>query len=445
MQSKPRIVIIGGGAGGIELAIRLAQSTRRGRDAEVILVDRRPTHLWKPRLHEIAVGLLVASEDETSFAAQAAHHGFEFVLGEMTAFDPAQRLVEIAAVKCPSDLVDAATIGELLPQRTLHYDLAVLAIGSTVNDFGTPGVSEHCYTLDSPEQAQRLNRAFLSFAMLQRQDASARIRVAIVGAGTTGVELASELRNAAQRLVGYRSLQDHRQVQIEIIEMANRPLPGADRRVSNVAQSILRQHEIDTHFGAKVERISAGMVHLADGNSLPADIIVWASGVRGHRIVSFIPGLQPGRDGRVRVDDMLRAIDRDGSPIPGLYCIGDCAAYREKGSDTPIAATAQAAHQQAVLLARSLAGQLAGKQPLRFRYRYRGTVVSLGHAKATGTMPAMPIAKSVAIHGIAAKAVYTSLYRMHLTILFGWWRMIALTLSGMLRRSASPSVKLDWH
>ena len=439
-----RIAVVGGGAGGLELAIRLARATRLGRRARVTLVDRNPAHIWKPRLHEIAAGLLVAAEEEAGYAAQAAKHGFDFVLGEAAALDPDKRELRIAATPFPQDdEVSQGRPGEMLPARTLAYDIAVLAIGSTVDDFGTPGVGEHAYALDTPRQAQHLHRAFLAQAARVKAGVQPKVRVVIVGAGTTGVELAAELRNAGKRLSQYRSLIDPDQLEITVIEMGDRPLPSAAESLSAYARDMLGAHHVQMHFGAKVTRVEAEAVQLKDGRTIAADLIVWASGVKSQELTKPLTGFARMAGGQLTVDATLRAMREDGEALDSLYAIGDCAAFAMGEDGKPLGATAQAAHQQAHLLARSIARQLRGRPALPFRFHYQGTLVSLGAGEAVGDVPA-PIRGGLRVAGGAAKLAYAGLYQAHLAELFGWGRTAALTLSGVLRRSAQPSVKLYW-
>lgn len=439
-----RIVVVGGGAGGLELAIRLARHTRPGDRARVTLVDRRPTHIWKPRLHEIAAGLLVPAEEEASYAAQALRHGFTFLLGEVDRLDPNQRELSIASMPYPADdRVGRALDGELLPARTLAYDIAVLALGSTVNDFGTPGVRDHCYTLDSPGDAERLHRAVLARAARVKAGVQPELRVAIVGAGTTGVELAAELRNAAGRLVQYRSLLEPEQLAITLIEMAERPLPGSPPQLSRYARDMLAEHRVEMRFGAKVVRVDAGAVQLEGGSAVAADLIVWASGVKAQHLSHPVSGLQLGKSGRIAVDHTLRALREDGTAFENLYCIGDCAAAPLPDGGV-VGATAQAAHQQAGLLARSLARQLRGRAALPFKYQYKGTLVSLGENAAVGDVPTPIHDDGLRISGAGAKLAYAGLYEAHLAEIFGVWPAAALALSGALRRSAQPAIKLYW-
>jgi NADH:ubiquinone reductase (H+-translocating) len=452
--SRPsKVLVLGGGAGGLELAIRLARLTRPGNRAEVTLVDRRPTHIWKPRLHEIGAGLLVAAQEETGYAAQGLAHGFDFVLGEAVGLDPVRQQARLAATPYPPDVAPAtppAGGGEggpgtapMLPARTLPYDVAVLALGSRVDDFGIPGVFEHCHTLDSPSAAERLHRALLVRAAQVKAGVLEKVRVAIVGAGATGVELAAELRNAAGRLAQYRSLIAPGQLAITLMERADRALPGSPPALSSYARTMLEAHAIELRFGAEVVGVQPGAVELTGGERVEAERMVWASGVKANALAEPPPGIRLGPSGRLAVDQHLRLLKADGAVLEGLYAIGDCAAAPIEGEGV-VGATAQAAHQQAGLLARSIARQLRGRPPLPFRFRYKGALVSLGEATAVGDLPTPIPGDGLRVSGIGAKLAYTGLYEAHLAELNGWWRTAALAASSALRRSAQPTIKLFW-
>src|SRR5215218_319564 len=143
-----RIVIVGGGAGGLELATRLGDRFGAKGLARVTLVDCARTHLWKPLLHEVAAGSMDLYEHDLDYLAQARWHHFEFQLGRMDGLDRARRAVEL----CPTR--DEITREELIPRREIFYDTLVIAVGSTTNDFGTPGAREHAISLDTPDQAE---------------------------------------------------------------------------------------------------------------------------------------------------------------------------------------------------------------------------------------------------------------------------------------------------
>ena len=150
-----RIVIVGGGAGGLELATRLGRTLGKKGKARITLVDANLTHIWKPLLHEVAAGSLNSSEDELNYVAQAKWNHFEFQLGRLTGLDRASQRIQLAATLDEQG-------EELVPARGLDYDTLVLAIGSTTNDFGTQGAADHCILLDTREQAERFHKQLLT-------------------------------------------------------------------------------------------------------------------------------------------------------------------------------------------------------------------------------------------------------------------------------------------
>ena len=150
-----RVVIVGGGAGGIELATRLGDSLGRKGRARVTLIDRSRTHLWKPLLHEFAAGSMDLDHHALDYLAQARWHHFRFQLGEMDGLDRWRKVVQVA----PTFDEDGR---ELIPRREISYDTLVMAVGSLSNDFGTPGAREHAISLDMPEQAELFHRRMIN-------------------------------------------------------------------------------------------------------------------------------------------------------------------------------------------------------------------------------------------------------------------------------------------
>jgi NADH dehydrogenase len=195
-----RIVVVGGGAGGLELVTRLGNRLGgRGR-ASVTLIDCSRTHLWKPLLHAVAAGSIDAANNELDYLAQAHWHGFRYNLGEMIGLDRAERSVRLAATFDEEGR-------QVTPPRSVAYDTLVIAIGSLTNDFGTPGVAEHTIPLETAEQAERFNHRLINACLrADTQDSPVlpgQLHVAIVGAGATGTELAADLHSATRELVAY--------------------------------------------------------------------------------------------------------------------------------------------------------------------------------------------------------------------------------------------------
>ena len=427
----PRIVIVGGGAGGLELATRLGHRLGH-KQAQIVLVDRNPSHLWKPRLHEVASGLIGSGDDETNYLAHGCVHGFDFAFGSLLSIDPTAKTVKLDRVLSPADG------SEILGERTLPYDTLVLALGSRVNDFGIPGVLEYCHMLDSPAQALKLQRAFLDAAIQVGAGRLDRVRVGIVGAGATGVELAAELHHAVHAMERWGGLGASGKLDITLVDMASRILPAVDPKTSSHATKVLEKLGVRILLGQSVERVTADALHLKGGTTVPCEIKVWASGVSGHGIVAKLKGLSltPGK--RIKVDDHLVCIG-----APDIFAMGDCAAAPAHIGNALVPPTAQVAHQQANYLAKLLERRLAGRSIGPFKYQPRGTLVSLGEGGAAGEFPTLRHSQSVfPANGTLAKLLYVSLYHMHRVALHGWLRATALFLADRLRRTTLPPVKL---
>jgi NADH:ubiquinone reductase (H+-translocating) len=438
-NGRPRVVIVGGGAGGLELATRLGRAVggRAGR-AEVTLVDRSATHVWKPRLHEVATGLLNAGEQELGYFAHAHRHGYRFVLGALVAIDTPAREIVLAPLRAPADGADR-TGPEIAGARRLPYDHLVLALGSRTNDFGVPGVAQWCHVLDSREEADRLHRTLLTHALrAQLVPGGGRLSVAIVGGGPTGVELAAELHHAARELSAYGDGLGPENLDLTLIDALDRLLGGSSPAASARAMQVLRESGVDLVLGQAVTAVDGDGLTLADGRRVPAEVKVWVSGIKGFAFLSAVEGLTTTPAHRVVVDETLRSLsDRR------IFALGDCAHCPDPATGKPLPATAQVAQQQAKTLARSLVRVLDGRPPLAFRYRDRGMLVSLGRGLAVGSVVSAfgRRTRHLDVSGAGAKFLYVSLYRMHQAGLHGWPRAILLMLSDWLRRASSPPVK----
>lgn len=422
------VVIVGGGAAGIELATHLGKRD----ELAVVLVDRDASHFWKPRLHELAAGLLGDGEEAVPFLAHAQSHGYRFEPGALLKVDTVGKTLSLDAVTLPY------TDERILPPRSLAYDTLVLAIGSRVNDFGTPGVLEYCDMLDSPAQAIDLRRKILALALRTAGDPTRRIRIGIVGAGATGVELAAELHHAFNDMHRYGGLDDAAKLDITLMDMAPRILPAVDPRTSASAQHILERMGVNLRLGVGVDAVQDGAFHLSDGSKVECDVQVWAAGVTGHDLVAGLGPFQLSRDRRILVDAELRA-----TGVPDVYAMGDCAFATTTPGGPSVPPTAQAAHQQATYLGKALPRAIRGESVSPFVYHAKGTLVSLGVRQATGELPSGPKGKSVIpMRGWIAKMVYVSLQQLHRATLHGWPRATALWLADWLRNTTLPPVKL---
>ncbi|WP_028223875.1 NAD(P)/FAD-dependent oxidoreductase [Paraburkholderia ferrariae] len=444
-----RFIVVGGGAGGLELATRLGDrygKARRGREARasVTLVDRYPTHIWKPLLHEVAAGSMDPFTQELEYAAQARWHGFEFQQGELTGLDRAAKRIRLGAVLDE----DGA---ELIPPREIEYDTLVLAIGSTTHFFGVPGAAENSIALDTVAQAERFRKRLIAACMRAEHQlpeplpagAAAsdepRVQIAIIGAGATGVELSAELRNTAQVLsvYGLHKLDPSHDVGIVLIEAGPTILPALPERVSSATADLLKKLGVRILTGERVTEVGPGVVRTASGKAVRADLTVWAAGITAPPVLGKLDGLPVNKLGQLIVRRTLQTETDD-----NIFAFGDCAACEWPGHERGVPPRAQAAHQEAAFLLRSL-GNVLERQPLpEFTYRDFGSLVSLGHFSAVGNLMGGLIGGSMLIEGLFARFMYMSLYRLHIAALHGYARMVLDTFAHWLRRTTLPRVKL---
>ena len=436
MPDAHHIVIVGGGAGGLELATRLGDTLgRRGR-TRVTLVDHSRTHLWKPLLHEFAAGSMDLDHHALDYLAQARWHHFRFQLGEMDGLDRARRTVMVA----PTLDKDGR---ELIPRREIPYDTLVIAVGSHTNDFGTPGAREHAISLDMPEQAERFHKRLINACIRANSQRGPlrpeQLKVAIIGAGATGVELAAELHKTTRELVAYGldQINPEKDVRLTLIEAAPRILPAVPKRLSEAAEELLRGLNVRVLTAERVTEMTAAGVVTASGKKIPAELTVWAAGIKAPDFLKSLAGLETSRLNQLMVRETLETT-RD----PDIFAIGDCASCPWPGHDRSVPPTAQAAHQQASHLARMLPRRLAGRPLKPWRYRDFGSLVSLGEYSTVGNLMGILFGGSFFVEGLFARLMYVSLYRMHLYALHGPAKVVFDTLARLITRRTEPRVKL---
>ena len=431
MHSK--IVIVGGGAGGLELACKLSRKLGAG---QVTLVDSRLYHIWKPSLHEVAAGTLDIHQEGLSYQMLAHDNGFTYVYGPLIALDAASNSLTVDAI--------ASDKGEqLLPQRTIGYDQLVLAVGSTSNYFGVPGAQENTISLNATEDAERFRLTLLKLlAMAEQRQGDAGhpgVDIVIIGGGATGVELAAELREASgvYAAYGFQNLNAIKDVRISLLEGAPRILAPLPERVSRAASKLLAQHGITVAADTRVTSIEADKVNVATGASYAADIVVWAAGIRAPEFLATL-GLPVNRAGQIEVTGMLNVQGH-----ANIYALGDCAACMgENGKLVP--PRAQAAHQQADFLLRSFVLAARGKPAPAKGYAYTdyGSLVSVGSATTVGTLMGALRGFNWFVEGFFARLMYQSLHLMHHRAVLGTMRTGLLAMARFLIRRTTPLVKL---
>lgn len=431
-MAQPSIVVVGGGAGGLELVTRLGRRLGKRGKAKITLVDGAATHIWKPLYHELATGSLNSNLDEVSFQGHASNNHYRFVRGRMNGLDREKKVVRLAP------LMDEEG-EEILPQREVSYDYLVLALGSVANDFGIDGVKEHCHFIDTAEQAEEFRQAMLN-TFLRINDASSNeqreLTIGIVGGGATGVELAAELEKASTMLhsYGYTDL-EHSRLRIHLIEMNERILPPLSEKVSKRVHKELEALDISVHVKTSIKKITAKGMHTEDGQFIATDLSVWAAGIKAPDWLTEL-GLTTHKSNAVCVNQTMQSVDD-----PAIFALGDCARCPQ-GDDKAVPPRAQAAHQQAKHLAVSLGRELQGQSLQPFVFEDKGSLVSLADYDAVGSLMGGLARRGLFVEGFMAKMAYASLYRMHQVTIHGWPRTMLTMIADGFHYYLKPKMKL---
>ena len=432
------IIIVGGGAGGLELATSLGRKLGKKSKANITLVDCELTHLWKPLLHEVAAGTLNSYEDEVSYLALAHKNHFMFRLGKMDSLNREAKEISL------SPTLDKEGV-EYIPRRTFKYDTLIFAVGSQTNDFGITGIKEHCMFLDTRVEADVFHQHLLRNAYTAHAQTgplrTGQLKVAIAGAGATGVELSAELHEAFDQLIKFGIDQLQRdEITITIIEAADRVLPALPIELSNKTQAALEKIHIKTLTGHRINEATSEGFITDKGGLVPAEIKVWAAGIKAPDFLANIDGLETTSNNRLVVKESLETtLDNN------IFALGDCAACPMPGTKDTVPPRAQAAHQQASMLVKSMKNRLKNKSLPNYRYIDYGSLINLSNYTTVGNMMGNLLGKkagSLMIEGILARFVYISLYKMHQLAVLGLVRVTLTTIANIITQKTKPRMKL---
>jgi len=429
-EQAHKVVIVGGGAGGLELASKLG---RQFGPEHIFLVDHASDHIWKPSLHEVAAGTLDIHREGLSYAMMAKDSGFTFIYGEMSGIDRVTRVVQLNPV------VDDDHV--IFPARQVSYDTLVLAVGSRSNFFGTPGASQFAVALDSTQQAERFRKLFLRKLVIANNspEPPEPLRIAIVGGGATGVELAAELVEASKniRYYGLDRFDPAYGVRITLLEGADRILSALPPKMSAAAQRLLEQRGIEVRTSVRVSSVHEKSLTDTQGRHYPCDICVWAAGIEAPPFLARL-GLRVNHLNQVVVDRHLRTDD------PNIFALGDCAQapWEKEGEYLP--ARAQVAHQQAKFLIPMLGARIRETEVRSepFRFKDYGSLVAVGHTRGVGSLMGVLSGKSWFVEGLVARVMYMSLHLMHHFAVLGLVRTGVMAVGRLLLKRSAPRVKL---
>ncbi|MEZ4415267.1 MAG: NAD(P)/FAD-dependent oxidoreductase [Gemmatimonadota bacterium] len=360
MTTRPRVIIVGGGFGGIWAARELARQA-----LAVTLLDRNPYHTFYPLLYQVAAAELGPTSIAHPIRSILRGTGVDFRLGTLLSIEPAARRIH----------TDTGTLG---------YEYLVLALGSVAHFFGVQGAAEHAFPLRTMPDAIRLRAHILDcFEHASRSaDAALRRRLltfTIVGGGPTGVEYAGALAELALGALhpDYPQI-PRREPKIVLLEAADRLLGAMPPRLSRYADERLRDRGVDVRFGAVVDRVSADQVRLRSGTEISTATVVWTAGVAGDPAAGAW-GLPVARGGRISVGPSLQVSDH-----PEILVVGDLAWFEQDGTVLP--QVAQTAMQQGAHAGRTILRLERGQPPEPFRYRDLGMMAVIGRNAAVADL-----------------------------------------------------------
>ena len=441
MNKNPhKIVIVGGGAGGLELATRLGKAYGRGNKVIVTLVDKNRTHIWKPKLHEIASGSMDFGDHEVDYMAQAHWNHFTFRIGKLKGLDRTNKTIDLY----PYLDSDGSPV---TPIQQIEYNTLVVCVGSLSNDFGTQGVKEFALKLETQHDAKQFHSKMVNACIRAHHQKEVihkrQLHVAIIGAGATGVELAAELHRTTREVVafGLDRIDPEKDIKVSLIEAAERILPALQPRFSLATEDLIKKLGVQVFTSSKVMEVMSNGIRLADGRVLESELVVWAAGVKAPDFLKDLGGLETNRINQLVVLDTLQTTrDID------IFALGDCAACpcpdEDGGRGGIVPPRAQAAHQQASHLFEQIKRRLSNKSLRPYRYKDFGSLVSLGKFSTVGNMMGGLIGKNLMIEGYFAKLMYLSLYKLHELAIHGFIKTSLYTFARMITKQTNPTVKL---
>jgi NADH dehydrogenase len=415
--SKKRILILGGGFGGVYTARHLERLFKHRSDVEIVLVSRDNFLLVTPLLFEVCSGALDVRH--CSFPIRAFLRSTRFAEATVQSIDLDGRIVHVAA---------AEESGELA------YDQLVLALGAMTNRVMIPG-SEHAFTFKTLADALLLRNHIIE--RFERADVETdprrkrrQLTFALIGGGLVGVELFGELTAFVDGITSLYKHVNRDEVRFVLLQAADRIMPEINPTLADYGAQVLgRRHGADIRTKALVRGIEPGKIHLQD-ETIEAETIILAAGIIPNPVVAGLP-VEKDKRGHIVVDGTMRCPSH-----PDVWALGDCA-FIPAPDGKPYPSLAQHALREAKVLARNIFAVLNGQLPQPFVYDTLGMMGSLGHGKAFGQL------LKIKLRGILAWFVRRTYYLLQMP---GWSRRLRIMIDwtfALLFRPDVVKVSLD--
>jgi NADH dehydrogenase len=400
-MARTRIVVLGGGFGGVYTALHLERLL--GSSAEITLVSRENFFLFTPMLHEVAASDIDITHLVSPLRALLRH---------TTVF-----VGEVASIDC-HDRTVAVSHGSEAHVHRLRYDHLVVALGSTTNFYGLPGLEQHALTMKTLGDAIHLRNEVIG--ALEESDGECAaggdepLTCVVVGGGFAGVETIAGLNDFVREGLAFYPRVTASRVRMVLVHAGSVILPELGEKLGRYAQQQLAKGGVEIITNAKVADAGRDGVRLADGRFIPSRVIVWTAGTSPHPLLHDLPCQLD--HGRIVVDETLAV-----PGFPGVWAVGDCAVVPDRRTGKPHPPTAQHAIREGKTVARNIAASIKGRPPVPFDFRTIGQLAAIG--------------KRAGVARVAG---------VNFSGFFAWWLWRTVYLSKLPRLEKKIRVAIDW-
>jgi NADH dehydrogenase len=415
--ARPRVIIIGAGFGGLFAARQLVRA-----DVDVLMVDRNNYHTFTPLLYQVATAALDPSEIaypvRTIFRDEL---NLRFLLGTVTAVDPAQRQVTIAT--------GDRTVTEA-------YDYLIVAAGSVPNYFGNDAFREHAFELRTLHDAIRLRNHVLNLfeQAVWLEDAAtcqALLTIVVVGGGPTGIETAGAVYELYNHVLAKEYPHGDLHTRVVLVEQVDQLLTPYPKRLQEAALRQLQSLGVEVMLGRKLLAIEHDAVRLDGDEVIPTYTVVWGAGVKATPFAALL-GVEPARSGRIPIDETTAVVG-----LERVYAVGDIAHLADQAG-RPYPMLIPVAQQQGELAAKNILADLRGEERQSFTYTDRGTMATIGRSRAVAW-----IFNRIALTGRLAWLAWLGL---HLVMLLGFRNRLSVLINWAWNYlTYDRSVRIIWQ
>ncbi|ARC54761.1 NADH dehydrogenase [Candidatus Riesia sp. GBBU] len=430
MKTLKKVIVVGGGAGGLKLVTMLGNKLGKKKLAEIILVDKNKTHVWKPLLHEVASGYLDCEKNEISYFVHSKKNHFIFKFGSLLNIDRENKLILLKEIKNKNGKT-------LVRKRKIFFDILVIATGGISNDFNIPGVKKHCMFLDNLNQAKLFHKKILEsfFILSNKKEKLKKISIAIVGGGATGIELSAELYNLIKYLNKYKfDGKSFYVINVILIESEDRILPSLPEKISKLVSHRLTKIGVCILTKTTITSVEKNTLNTKNEKKISADIIVWAAGVKVPDFMKNIGGLITNKINQLIIKSTLQTtIDNS------IFSIGDCSSCKQDNGFVP--PRAQAASQMAKLCCENIVSLIRNKPLKKYSYIDRGFIISLSEFDVIGNLIITTKNKPILIQGKTARLIYHLLYKIHQISIFGFCKTFLMAILSIINRIIHSKLK----